>query len=324
MTSLLDVKDLKKYYPLCSGFFGKTREMVHAVDGVSFSVGEAETLGLVGESGCGKSTTGRAIMRLIEPTAGRILLDGIDISNLERAHLKEHRKKIQMIYQNPFGSLNPKMTLERIVSEPLANFNLGTRNERKEVVAALLGRVGLQKETLSRRSEELSGGQRQRVAVARALALRPRLIVADEPVSALDVSVRAQVLNLLKDLQEEYAVSFLFISHDLSVVRQMSHRIAVMYLGRIVEMARVEEFYEIPLHPYSDALLCAIPIPDPNVRRKRRVLEGDVPNPAHPPSGCHFHPRCPVFGQHREPACQQEVPSLREVRSGRWVACHLR
>ena len=324
MPVLLEVKDLKKYYPLSSGLFRKTGEMVRAVDGVSLSLAGAETLGLVGESGCGKSTAGRAILRLIEPTAGQVWFDGTDICNLDRTGLRQYRKKMQMIYQNPLGSLNPKMAIGSIVSEPLDNFNLGTRKERRDLVAQLLARVGLQPEHIRRYPGELSGGQRQRVAIARALALRPRLIIGDEPVSALDVSVQAQVLNLLKDLQEEYGLSYIIISHNLSVVRHMSHRIAVMYLGKIVEAAKVEEFYEAPLHPYSEALLSSIPIPNPKARRNRQLPEGDVPNPVRPPSGCRFHPRCPLFKRHREAICEQEMPHLREARPDHWVACHLR
>lgn len=323
MPLLLEVKDLKKYYPLGAHLFSrKKKETVYAVDGVSFTLEEGKTLGLVGESGCGKSTTGKAVLRLIEPTSGEICLEGMDICKLDGNVLKDYRKKMQIIYQDPFGSLNPKMTVGRIISEPLNNFGVGKRKERRDLVAQLLSRVGLKPEHISRYPQEFSGGQRQRIGIARALALRPKLIVGDEPVSALDVSIQAQVLNLLKDLQEEYRLSYIFISHDLKVVRYVSHQIAVMYLGKIVEMAPAENLNEEPLHPYSKALLSANPIPNPKIKRQRPLLEGDVPTPIDPPSGCRFHPRCPLFLNHRYPVCEQESPVFREIQPGRWVSCH--
>jgi len=318
----LEVRDLKKYYPLRSRFLSREKEMVYAVDGISFTLEEGKTLGVVGESGCGKSTMGRAILRLIEPTSGEIWLEGTDICKLDKSGLKDYRRKMQIIYQDPFGSLNPKMSVGRIVSEPLDNFGIGKGKERKEIVAQLLTRVGLQPEHISRYPQEFSGGQRQRIGIARALALRPKLIIGDEPVSALDVSIQAQVLNLLKDLQEEYGLSYIFISHDLRVVRYISHQIAVMYLGKIVEMAPAEELYEDPLHPYSKALLSANPVPNPKIKRHRLVLEGDVPTPIHPPSGCRFHPRCPLFNKDQIPLCQQETPVYREIQPGHWISCH--
>jgi len=318
----LEVKDLKKYFPIKSSPFSKKKEWVYALDGVSFTLQKGETLGLVGESGCGKSTTGRAILRLIEPTSGQVWLEGTDICALEKKALRDYRKKMQIIYQDPFGSLNPKRTIGRIVSEPLDNFNIGKAKERKDIVVQLLTRVGLKPEHISRYPREFSGGQRQRVGIARALALHPRLIIGDEPVSALDVSIQAQVLNLMKDLQEEYGLSYVFISHDLSVVRHVSDRIAVMYLGKFIELAHGDELYEAPLHPYSKALLSSIPIPNSKVKRHRLVLEGDVPSPIHPPSGCRFHPRCPLFQKYRNPLCQKGIPVFREIRTSHWISCH--
>jgi peptide/nickel transport system ATP-binding protein len=319
---LLVVKDLKKYFPVGSGFFSRTKEFVYAVDGVSFHLDEGETLSLVGESGCGKSTTGKALLRLIEPTSGEVWLEGEDICKVDKRKLRESRRKMQIIYQDPFGSLNPKRTIGRIVREPLDNYQVGTRKERDEMVVHLLGRVGLKPEHASRYPREFSGGQRQRIGIARALALRPKLIIGDEPVSSLDVSIQAQVLNLLKDLQEEFRLSYLFISHDLSVVKHISDRIAVMYLGKIVELASVEELYRDPVHPYARALLSAIPIPNPKISKKRLLLEGDVPNPVHPPSGCRFHPRCPSFARRGRELCQQENPPFQKVTPSHWVACH--
>lgn len=319
---LLEVKDLRKYYPVRSGLFQKSKERVYAVDGISFALKEGETLGLVGESGCGKSTAGKAILRLIEPTSGQILLEGTDICKLDKKALKDCRRKMQIIYQDPFGSLNPRRTIGKIVSEPLDNYQIEKGKAREERVAELLMRVGLKPEHISRYPREFSGGQRQRIGIARALALRPKLIVADEPVSSLDVSIQAQVLNLLKDLQGEYHLSYIFISHDLSVVRHMSDRIAVMYLGRFVELASGDELYQSPLHPYSQALLSSIPIPSPRVKKRPLLLEGDVPSPIHPPSGCRFHPRCPLFQRERDPVCEEQSPELREARPGHWVSCH--
>ena len=319
---LLEVKDLRKHFPLRSGPFSKTREKVHAVDGVSFTLNKGETLGLVGESGCGKSTVGRAMLRLIEPTSGQVFLDGVDLCSLNEKELRESRRRMQIIFQDPFNSLNPKQTIGRIVREPLDNYQVGKGKDREDMVIQLLARVGLQPEHVSRYPKDFSGGQRQRIVIARALALRPRLIIGDEPVSALDVSIQAQVLNLLKDLQEEFGLSYIFISHDLGVIRHMSDRTAVMYLGRFVELGPSEELYQAPLHPYSRALLSAIPDPLSGAKKKRMVLEGDVPSPIHPPSGCAFHPRCPLFQKQNNPLCFQERPELTEIRPGRWLACH--
>jgi oligopeptide transport system ATP-binding protein len=319
---LLEVKDLIKHFPLRSGPFSKTSETVHAVDGLSFSLETGETLGLVGESGCGKSTVGRAILRLIEPTSGRVFLEGVDLCSLNQKELRESRRRMQIIFQDPFNSLNPKQTIGRIVREPLDNYQVGKGNDREDMAIQLLTRVGLGAEHASRYPKDFSGGQRQRIVIARSLALRPKLIIGDEPVSALDVSIQAQVLNLLKDLQEEFGLSYIFISHDLGVIRHMSDRTAVMYLGRFVEIASSEALYQDPLHPYSKALLSAIPDPLSGAKKKRVVLEGDVPSPIHPPSGCTFHPRCPDFQKEKNPICTQEQPELHEIRPGRLAACH--
>lgn len=319
---LLEVKDLKKHYPLRSKLFAKSKELVYALDGVSFSLEEGRTLGLVGESGCGKSTTGRAILRLIEPTSGQVNFEGTDICKLNKDELKNYRKKMQIIFQDPFGSLNPKQTIGRIVREPLDNYGIEKGKSREEMVVQLLIKVGLKPEHMSRYPQEFSGGQRQRVGIARALALRPKLIIGDEPVSSLDVSIQAQVLNLLKDLQQEFRLSYLFISHDLGVVRHMSDRIAVMYLGKFVEQAPGEELYEAPLHPYPQALLSSIPIPNSKVKKRRIILEGDVPSPIHPPSGCQFHPRCPLFQKDQNPVCREAIPEFREIKADHWIACH--
>ena len=322
MEPVLEVKDLKKYFPVKSRPFSKTRDWVYAVDGISFAVEKGETLGLVGESGCGKSTAGRAILRLIEPSGGHVFLEGTDLCTLDKQELRDVRRRMQIIFQDPFGSLNPKRTVGRIISEPLENYKIDNARTRKETVARLLKRVGLKPEHIGRYPKEFSGGQRQRIGIARALALRPKLIIGDEPVSALDVSIQSQVLNLLKDLQAEYGLSYIFISHDLSVVRYISDRIAVMYLGRLVELAQGEELYREPLHPYTKALLSSIPIPDTKAKPRRLILQGDVPSPIHPPTGCRFHPRCPVFQKEQNPVCRQESPEFREINPGRWVACH--
>ncbi len=322
---LLDVRNLKMHFPIRRGFLRKVVGYVRAVDGVSFFIREGETLGLVGESGCGKTTTGRLILRAYEPTAGEILFRSsqngdqmIDLAKITGRQLKPIRRDMQIIFQDPFSSLNPRMTVMDIVGEPLQVHGLARGSELKEQVRDLLERVGLRVQHMNRYPYAFSGGQRQRIGIARALALRPKLIVADEPVSALDVSVQAQVLNLLHDLQQEFGLTYLFIAHDLSVVEHISDRVAVMYLGNIVELARADELYVNPFHPYTEALLSAVPRPDPDVPLNRILLEGDVPNPANPPSGCKFHPRC----RYAKDVCRQEVPAWRELGNDHWVACH--
>jgi peptide/nickel transport system ATP-binding protein/oligopeptide transport system ATP-binding protein len=317
---LLEVQGLRKLFPVRAGLFNRVVGNVFAVDGVSFQIGRGETLGLVGESGCGKSTAGKTVLKLLEPSDGTIKLRGRDITHLDKLQMRPVRREMQIIYQDPYSSLNPRMTAGEIVKEPLTIHQIGTGRERDERVAALFERVGLQPRQMKSYPHEFSGGQRQRIGIARALAVGPSLIVGDEPVSALDVSIQAQVINLLTDLQDEYNLSYLFIAHDLAVVEHISHRIAVMYLGRIVEMARTDIVFERPLHPYSVALLAAVPVPDPSARRRQRVLvSGDVPSPVSPPPGCHFHTRC-IYATGR---CRGEVPALREVESGHWVRCHL-
>jgi oligopeptide transport system ATP-binding protein len=323
---LLSVSDLRMYFPVTQGLiFERHIGDVHAVDDVSFDLPRGQTLGLVGESGCGKSTTGRTILRLYKPTAGRIVFDGVDITRLGGEALRRTRRRIQMIFQDPYASLNPRMTVGGIVGEPLTVHGIGTKAERRERVAELLDVVGLNPNFLNRYPHEFSGGQRQRIGVARALAVNPELIVADEPISALDVSIQAQILNLLERLQDEFSLTFLFIAHDLSVVRHVSDRIAVMYLGRIVELAPSGDLYAHPLHPYSVALLSAVPIPDPVVesRRRRIILKGDVPSPVNPPSGCRFHTRCWLRERLGNPErCTTEDPRLRTLAAGHEVACH--
>ncbi|MBC7217772.1 MAG: ATP-binding cassette domain-containing protein [Candidatus Caldatribacterium sp.] len=315
---LLRVENLKKYFPLRAGVFKKVVGWVRAVDGVSFEVFSGETLGIVGESGCGKSTLGMTILRLLEPTGGRIVFDGQDITRLPTSRLRQIRKDMQMIFQDPFSSLNPRMTVQAILEEGLRVHRVVPRERMQEEVAGLLERVGLSRDYIRRFPHEFSGGQRQRISIARAIALRPRLVVADEALSSLDVSVRAQVLNLLQELKKEYSLTYLFISHDLAVVRQISHRILVMYLGKVVELAPKGEFFTRPLHPYSVALISAVPVPDPDVKRTRIILRGDVPSPLRPPSGCRFHTRCPKA----QDICSEVEPPFREVELGHFVACH--
>jgi oligopeptide transport system ATP-binding protein len=319
---LLSVRDLKVHFPVLRGLFARQVGTVKAVDGVSFDVAEGSTLGLVGESGCGKSTIGRAILRLVPPTSGAVRLGGRDLLSLSPGELRKARRQMQMIFQDPYASLNPRMTVLDIIAEPLRVHGLvRSKAESVEAVVELMDTVGLAPAYLRRYPHEFSGGQRQRIGIARALALRPRLLIADEPVSALDVSIQAQIVNLLASLQEAYGLAYVFIAHDLAVVRHLSREIAVMYLGRIVERAPTEALFQAPTHPYTQALLSAIPIPDPGVERtrKRLALTGEVPSPQNPPAGCHFHTRCP-FVMDR---CRSEAPALEERRPGHFVACHL-
>jgi peptide/nickel transport system ATP-binding protein len=317
---VLEVTGLKKHFPVKKGILRRTVGQVLAVDGVSFAIGPGETLGLVGESGCGKTTVGRTILRLIDPTEGTIRLEGHDITRLGKSEMRPHRRQMQIIFQDPFSSLNPRMRAGDIVAEPLKVHGEANREIRRERVAALFDRVGLRAAQMDAFPHQFSGGQRQRIGVARALALNPRLIVADEPVSALDVSIQAQVINLLMDLQRELRLSYLFISHNLAVVEHISHRVAVMYLGRLVEYADKTTLFTRPLHPYTEALLAAVPVPDPATRREKIVVQGDVPSPLRPPPGCHFHTRC----RYAEARCRTEVPALREIEPGHFAACHLR
>lgn len=317
--ALLKVSNLVKHFPIKGGIFSRTIDKVHAVDGVSFDIAPGETLGMVGESGCGKSTTGRCVLRLIAPTAGQIWFDGRDVTNVNKLELRTLARDMQIIFQDPYASLNPRMTVGAIVGEAMVIHKLAnTAKERDERVVELLETVGLHPDHLRRYPHEFSGGQRQRIGIARALAVKPKLIICDEPVSALDVSIQAQVINLLEDLQEKMGLTYLFIAHDLSVVEHISQRVAVMYLGRIVEIAPSRDLYTSPRHPYTEALLSAVPIPDPTVKRKRVVLEGDVPNPISPPKGCHFHPRCP----RAQERCRVEAPLLRDMAPGCQAACH--
>lgn len=317
--NLLEVLNLKKYFPIKGGVLGREIGQVKAVDDVSFTVKQGETLGLVGESGCGKSTTGRSILRLIEPTDGKIFFEGKDITTLSADEMRKMRRDMQIVFQDPFASLNPRHTVEKILEEPLIVHGLGNSKERKERVHHLLQVVGLNGYHAKRYPHQFSGGQRQRIGIARALAVNPKLIVADEPVSALDVSIQSQVLNLMQDLQKEYNLTYIFIAHDLSVVRHISDRVGVMYLGRIVELADKDSLYENPKHPYTEALLSAVPIADPDITRERIILQGDVPSPANPPKGCTFHTRCPKVMD----ICRVERPVIKDVGNGHFVACHL-
>ena len=316
---LVEVRDLVKHYPVGTGFGSKSKAQVHALDGVSLSLFSGETLGLVGESGCGKSTLARQILRLEEPTSGQVFYQGRDLLSLDRAEFKALRREMQVVFQDPYSSLNPRHTVGMIVAEPLVIHSLGNRLEREERVDATLAEVGLRPEAKQRFPHEFSGGQRQRIGIARALILRPKLIIADEPISALDVSIQAQVLNLLKELQDKYGLTYLFIAHDLSVVRYLSDRIAVMYLGQIVEVNQVAGFAKPPLHPYTEALLSAAPIANPEAKPERIVLAGDVPSPLDPPSGCRFHTRCHrLIGD----ICKEREPELKEIGPGHFAACH--
>jgi peptide/nickel transport system ATP-binding protein len=317
---LLQVNDLKKHFPVHAGLLGRRSEWVYAVDGVSFAIDRGETLSLVGESGCGKSTVGRAILRLFDISAGQVVLDGRRIDDLSPSRLRKMRRRVQVVFQDPFSSLNPRMRVRDILAEPIRNFGLARNPAELEArVAALMDTVRLPRDALDRRPHEFSGGQRQRIGIARALAAEPELIVCDEAVSALDVSVKAQIVNLLQDLQQKFGLALLFISHDLAIVEHMTHRVAVMYLGKIVELAPKQNIFAAPRHPYTKALLSAVPLPEPGAARTPMILKGDVPSPINPPRGCRFHTRCPfVFDR-----CRNEEPKLRSTGKGQWVACHL-
>jgi oligopeptide/dipeptide ABC transporter ATP-binding protein len=316
---LLQVRGLKKYFPIKKGFFNRTVGHVRAVDGVNFEVYSGETLGIVGESGCGKSTTGRSILRLLEPTAGEVLFEGKDLAKLSKEDMRRMRKDVQIVFQDPYASLNPRKTIRQILMEPLNVHEIGTKSERVKTIEEMIQIVGLKKEHLDRYPHDFSGGQRQRIGIARALVVKPKLIIADEAVSALDVSIQSQVLNLLKDLKKEFNLTLIFISHDLSVIKHICDRVAVMYLGRIVEIADKQKLFQNPGHPYTKALLSALPVASPRAKRERIILKGDLPSPANPPSGCTFHPRCPLAND----MCKSAAPSLVEMEPGQQVSCHL-
>lgn len=315
---LLEVKDLKKYFPIKGGILSRTVAHVMAVDGVSFNLRRGETLGLVGESGCGKTTAGRAMLRLIEPTSGHVIFEGIDIVKLKKKELRPLRRQMQIIFQDPFASLNPRMTVGSIVGEPLEIHRIARGKRKEEMVAELLLKVGLSPDHMSRYPHEFSGGQRQRIGIARAIALKPKLVIGDEPVSSLDVSIQAQIINLLQDLQQEFALSYIVIAHNLSVIKHMCDRIAVMYLGKIVEIGATDEVVNHPKHPYTEALLSAVPVPDPRFKKERIILKGDVPSPIEPPPGCPFHPRC----RYAQGKCKVDIPKLRELRPDHFASCH--
>ncbi len=314
---LIQVQSLKKYFPVRSGIMQRVVAQVQAVDDVSFSIKQGETLGMVGESGCGKTTIGRTMLRLIEPTAGSVMYDGRDLFSLKPGELKDVRRDLQIIFQDPYASLDPRIPIGESVMEGLKIHNVGSRKERVDIMLDTLKKVGLEDYHSRRFPHEFSGGQRQRIGIARALALRPKFLVCDEPVSALDVSIQSQVLNILRDLQKEFGLTYLFIAHNLSVVEHISDRVAVMYLGKMVELADRDELYRDPKHPYTQALMSAIPVPDPKLKRKRLILKGDVPSPLHPPSGCRFHPRCPIAEQ----ICSEKEPEFIEKKPEHWVAC---
>lgn len=318
MNKLIEVKNLKKWFMTGGVRFGK-KEAVRAVDDVSFSIKKGEVLGLVGESGCGKTTCGKVILKILDPTAGNIYFDGHDITHLKRREMKQFRKRMMIIYQDPFGSLDPRMTIRKTIAEPMVVHNIIPKKKKEERVVEIMRKVGLTPDQMNRYPHEFSGGQRQRIGIARALATNPDFIVADESVSALDVSIQAQILNLLQDLQKEFKITLLFIAHDLSVIKHISDRVAVMYLGKIVEMAPKKELFDDTKHPYTKALLSAIPVPNPKLRKKGRILMGDVPSPINPPSGCRFHPRC----THRMDICDKEIPLLKEQNKDQLVACYL-
>jgi len=319
LEELLSVQDLQVHFPIKKGLLSRTVGYVYAVDGVSFRLGKKETIGLVGESGCGKTTTGLAVLRLIEPTGGKVMFQGKEVSRMGKAQLRSLKRQVQMIFQDPYSSLNPRMTVNQILNDPMEIHGVYQGGERGERIAYLLEKVGLTPEQGRRYPHEFSGGQRQRIGVARALALNPQVIIGDEPVSALDVSIQAQIINLLIDLQGEFDLSYIIIAHDLAVVEHICDRIAVMYLGKIVEMSSYKDIYNDPKHPYTQALLSAIPVPDPKAKKERIILKGDVPSPINPPSGCHFHPRC----AYRKPECDQNEPPLKDLGNERYVACYL-